>query len=111
QRGAPCRRSTRPAGRDPRDRRARPSGGGCPACAPGPNAIGGGTWGSRGGPRRCSAALGAGRPARAAAPVLVVAALAAPPAREWLEATMVRHMLVQLPLIALCGFVLGRGLL
>ena len=48
---------------------------------------------------------------RAAAPVLVVAALAAPPAREWLEATMLRHMLVQLPLIALCGFVLGRALL
>ncbi len=49
--------------------------------------------------------------AHAAAPVIVVAALALPPAREWLEATMLRHMLVQLPLIALCGFVLGRALL
>ena len=51
------------------------------------------------------------RSAGAAAPALLVAALALPPAREWLEATMVGHMLVQLPLVALCGFAFGRTLL
>ena len=34
--------------------------------------------------------------------------LAMPPARAWLEASMVLHMLVQLPLLAVIGFWLGR---
>jgi hypothetical protein len=34
--------------------------------------------------------------------------LATPPARAWLESSMVLHMLVQLPLLAAIGFWLGR---
>ena len=37
------------------------------------------------------------------------AALAAPPARAWLEASMVSHMLVQLPLLAGIGYSIGRA--
>ena len=35
-------------------------------------------------------------------------AAATPPARAWLESTMTLHMLVQLPLLAAIGFVIGR---
>ncbi|MCC7486400.1 MAG: hypothetical protein IT529_15615 [Burkholderiales bacterium] len=44
----------------------------------------------------------------AAAAILAWAALALPPARAWLESSMVLHMLVQLPLLAAIGFCLGR---
>jgi hypothetical protein len=37
-------------------------------------------------------------------------ALALPIAREWLEATMLRHMLVQFPLLAGIGWIIGRSL-
>jgi hypothetical protein len=36
-------------------------------------------------------------------------ALAAPPARAWLESSMALHMLVQLPLLAAIGWCLGRA--
>ncbi len=36
--------------------------------------------------------------------------LAQPPLRGWLEATMTRHMLVDIPLLAATGFVAARGL-
>lgn len=48
--------------------------------------------------------------ARAAAGVLCVwLALVLPPVRGWLESSMVLHMLVQLPLLAFIGFVIGRA--
>ena len=37
-------------------------------------------------------------------------ALAAPPARSWLESSMALHMLVQLPLLAGIGYCVGRSL-
>lgn len=36
--------------------------------------------------------------------------LALPPARAWLEATMTRHMLLQIPLLVAVGVLLGGGL-
>jgi hypothetical protein len=36
-------------------------------------------------------------------------ALAMPPARAWLESSMVQHMLVQLPLLATTGFCIGSA--
>jgi hypothetical protein len=36
-------------------------------------------------------------------------ALATPPARAWLESSMVQHMLVQLPLLVTIGFCIGRA--
>lgn len=39
----------------------------------------------------------------------LVVALAAPAMRAWLESAMVLHMLVQLPLLALCGFLMGQA--
>ncbi len=35
--------------------------------------------------------------------------LATPPARAWLESSMVMHMLIQLPLLAAIGFCVGRA--
>ena len=35
-------------------------------------------------------------------------ALAAPPVRAWLEASMALHMLLQLPLLAATGYAIGR---
>jgi hypothetical protein len=46
-------------------------------------------------------------PARCAIPAALWLALATPPARAWLEATMTRHMLIQLPILAAIGFCLG----
>lgn len=40
----------------------------------------------------------------------VFALLALPPARAWLEATMTRHMLVQMPLLVGLGFAVGHRL-
>jgi hypothetical protein len=37
-------------------------------------------------------------------------ALALPPMRAWLEASMVAHMLIQIPLLATTGFAAGYGL-
>lgn len=37
-------------------------------------------------------------------------ALALPPTRTWLEASMVAHMLIQIPLLATTGFAVGYGL-
>jgi hypothetical protein len=57
------------------------------------------------------AALGARTnawPHRAA--LLVVAALAVPPLRRWLDATMISQMLVQIPLLALAGWLLAGAL-
>ena len=39
----------------------------------------------------------------------VIALIASPPARNFLEASMVRHMLLQYPLLMLCGAGLARG--
>ena len=41
----------------------------------------------------------------------VIALIASPPARNFLEASMVRHMLLQYPLLMLCGAGLAGGLL
>ena len=41
----------------------------------------------------------------------VIALIASPPARHFLEASMVRHMLLQYPLLMLCGAGLAGGLL
>ncbi len=52
----------------------------------------------------------AARVVRVGAPLLLVAALASPPLRAWLEASMSAHMLVQMPLLALAGFAAAAGL-
>jgi len=39
----------------------------------------------------------------------LLCALGLPPARSWLEATMTTHMLIQMPLLAAAGYVLGRA--
>jgi hypothetical protein len=54
--------------------------------------------------------LRAADPLRAVLPAAVLwLALAAPAARAWLEASMVLHMLVQLPLLAWIGWSIGRA--
>lgn len=40
--------------------------------------------------------------------VALLAALALPPARQWLESSMTLHMLVQFPLLVAAGFLLAR---
>lgn len=45
-----------------------------------------------------------------ALPALGFVVLATPPARQWLEATMSAHMLVQIPLLVACGFLAVRAL-
>ncbi|MGQ0522327.1 MAG: hypothetical protein ACT4P8_01545 [Betaproteobacteria bacterium] len=47
--------------------------------------------------------------ARAVLALALVVALAVPAMRNWLESAMVLHMLVQLPLLALSGFWIGRA--
>jgi len=51
-----------------------------------------------------------GRGWRFAAAALLVAMLALAPLRAWLEASMRAHMLVQMPLLALAGFVAAAAL-
>lgn len=54
----------------------------------------------------------AGRlPLGAAAGLSLIAVLALPPARGWLEASLIGHMLVQIPLLATAGWLIARGLL
>ena len=48
---------------------------------------------------------------RLLAVLALLAVTASPPARNFLEASMVRHMLLQYPLLILCGAGLARGLL
>lgn len=48
--------------------------------------------------------------ASAALPATALILLATPPARLWLEATMSAHMLVQIPLLVVCGFLAIRSL-
>ena len=43
--------------------------------------------------------------------IALIVLIASPPARNFLEASMVRHMLLQYPLLILCGAGLARGLL
>ena len=43
--------------------------------------------------------------------IALIVLIASPPARNFLEASMVRHMLLQYPLLMLCGAGLARGLL
>jgi hypothetical protein len=45
-----------------------------------------------------------------ALPALAFILLATPPARQWLEVSMSAHMLVQIPLLVVCGFVVIRSL-
>lgn len=48
-------------------------------------------------------------PLRAAvAACAIVSALALPPLRDWFESGMALHMLLQLPLLAVAGFVIGK---
>jgi hypothetical protein len=41
--------------------------------------------------------------------LLLVSALAVPPLRRWLDATMISQMLVQIPLLALAGWLIARA--
>jgi len=61
-------------------------------------------------PRLCQAACGwaQGHPWQAGAALLVL--MAWPPARQWLEASMWRHMLLQFPLLMLGGVLLTAAL-
>lgn len=49
------------------------------------------------------------RPAAGAA-LAILFVLALPPMRAWLEGSMTTHMLIQIPLLSVAGFALGRAL-